>query len=75
MTLLLPSCAKAGQVAEPVNGSVSQLIARSEKQAQLFNAGRMQEWNALAILGPTRFPAHMAVTSRNHVLGLSISAR
>jgi ketosteroid isomerase-like protein len=51
MALLLPFCAKAAAAAEPTDDTVSQLIARAEKQAQLFNAGRMQEWNALVGIG------------------------
>ncbi len=51
MTLLLPFCAKAAAAAEPMDDAVPQLIARAEKQAQLFNAGRMQEWNAVVGIG------------------------
>lgn len=51
MALLLPFCAKAAQAVEPMDSTVAQLIARAEKQAQLFNAGRMHEWNALVGLG------------------------
>jgi hypothetical protein len=42
--LLLPFTPKAAQAAQPIDGEVRQLIDRSEKQAQLFNAGRMHEW-------------------------------
>jgi ketosteroid isomerase-like protein len=42
--ILLPFCVKATQAAEPLDTAVAQLIDRSEKQAQLFNAGRMHEW-------------------------------
>lgn len=45
LALLLPLCARTGQAAEPLDAVVAQLVARSEKQAQLFNAGRMQEWS------------------------------
>lgn len=41
---LLPFCAKAAQAASSLDDIVAQLIDRSEKQARLFNAGRMQEW-------------------------------
>ncbi|HEY1092622.1 MAG TPA: nuclear transport factor 2 family protein [Rhodocyclaceae bacterium] len=51
MALLLPFCAKAAPAAEPMDDIVSQLIARAERQAQLFNAGRMLEWNALVGIG------------------------
>ncbi|RAK57414.1 nuclear transport factor 2 family protein [Phenylobacterium deserti] len=51
MTLLLPFCAKTAQAAEPLDRAVEQLIARAERQAQLFNAGRMREWNALVGIG------------------------
>ena len=51
VALLSPFCAKAAHAAKPVNGTVSRLIARAERQAQLFNAGRMQEWNALVGIG------------------------
>src|SRR5690349_12670583 len=44
MALGLPFCAKAAHAGESLVDTVAQLIARSEKQAQLFNAGRMREW-------------------------------
>jgi ketosteroid isomerase-like protein len=51
LALLMPFCAKAAQAAEPVDPIVTQLTARAERQAQLFNAGRMEEWNALISIG------------------------
>lgn len=44
MALMLPFCAKAAHAAESFDDTVAQLVARSEKQAKLFNAGRMHEW-------------------------------
>jgi ketosteroid isomerase-like protein len=45
--MLLPFCPKAALTAEPLDAVVADLVARSEKQAQLFNAGRMHEWHKL----------------------------
>lgn len=44
MALLLPFSGKAAQAAGPAPDIVAQLVARSLRQAQLFNAGRMDEW-------------------------------
>ena len=51
MALVLPFLAKAVHAIEPTDDTVSELVARAEKQAQLFNAGRMHEWNKLVGLG------------------------
>lgn len=44
LALMLPVCPKAAVAAETLDAIVAQLVARSEKQAQLFNAGRVHEW-------------------------------
>lgn len=46
-----PLYAMETQAAQSANGDVARLIARSEEQARLFNAGEMVRWHDLIRLG------------------------
>jgi len=49
--MIAPFLLKAAKAAAPDDAVVAGLVDRSERQAQLFNAGRMEEWVELVRLG------------------------